>query len=452
MNNSDRTGIKKKMTTRQLIIVGAALAGIGIAAVFATGSINNPWAGPATAEATSQQATVGSTQTILPVNVQQVQFVESIQQFRDYTGTIRARRRSELAFEMPGKIGQVLVDEGDRVEAGAVIATMDTATLKAQQSAILAQLAQSESVMNELTAGPRAEKIAAAKANVVAAESEFENAELRLKRRQGLIDVKAIPIEEFQQAKSDVKTTRARLNSVREGLAELEAGTRKEKVSAQAATVRQLEASAKEMEVAIGKSTLLAPFAATVTRRFVDPGSIVQPSVAVVRLVEQDKLEAWIGLPFEVASQIKIGETYVVIVGKQSYSVVASAKIGELDTATRTQTVLFNLDATAADSVVSGQLCQIQISTEVDTSGVWIPNSALARGIRGLSGVLTLEPEEGREGLFRVRKRDIEVIKTDSNRVLAKGTIRDGDRIVVNGVHRITEGQLVSIAQEILRP
>jgi multidrug efflux pump subunit AcrA (membrane-fusion protein) len=435
-----------KISLRQIGIGMAVL--VAVAGVFAyqAGAIDT-WL-PSNPISPSENGPAQDRQAILPVNARPVHFVDSIEQTRSYTGTVRARRRSELAFEIAGKVTNVFVDEGDRVSKGQIVAELDTGTLKAQQAAILARLAQSRSVMNELNAGPRQQTIKAAEADVTAAKSEYENATVRLKRRKSLADANAIPIEEYDQAKFDVRTTRARLQSASQRLAELNAGTREERVSAQQASVRQLEASAQEMEVAINKSKLTAPYAATVTKRYVDPGSIVQPTLPVCKLVEQEKLEAWIGLPVDVCRKIEIGNEYLIVVGQESLTVKAAAKIGELDTATRTQTVLFEFKPDSSGAVVSGQLCQIQITTEVDSSGFWIPNSALAKGIRGLSSVMILERDKTSSDLHRVRKRDIEVIKTDASRVLARGTIADGDLIIANGLHRITDGQLVSLASQ----
>ena len=375
----------------------------------------------------------------LPVNLQELVWVDSIEQTRAYTGTIRAKRRSELAFELPGKVTQIFVDEGDQVTEGDILAQLDTETLKAQQAAVKAQLAQAQSVLDELTAGPRIEKINSAKADVKAAESELKNAQQRLERRSKLIRTRAIPEEEFAQSKYDLQSAQANYDAAAERLAELEAGTRQEKITAQAATVRQLEATADELEVALSKSILKAPFDATITRRYLDQGSIAQPSIPVVKLVEQDQLEAWIGLPVELATSIKDGESYPIRIGTQKVYAELGAKIRELDAATRTQTVLFRLDSN--DAVVPGQLCKIELTSEVPASGFWIPNDALAKGIRGLWTVMVVVEDEA--GDLRVQKRDIEIVKTDSRRVLAKGTIKAGDVIIANGVHRVTEGQRV---------
>lgn len=427
------------VTARQLgVIVLLLLAAVGAAAY------QNGWF---TGEADANESDNAATQTILPVNTLQIHFVDSIEQTRGYTGTVRARRRSELAFEMAGKINQVLVDDGEHVEAGQVIAQLDTSTLMAKQEAMRAQLAQSKFVMSELDAGPRQQQIAAATAETTAAKSEYDNAKIRSKRREALAKSKAIPVEEYDQSKLDVKMAKARWQSAFERLSELKAGTRKEQLSAQKANVTQLEASVKEMEVAISKSNLVAPYAGTITKRYLDPGSIAQPASPVFMLVEQSNLEAWVGLPVSVAAQTKIGQQYSVVVGEESFDVTASAKIKELDVGTRTQAVLFEFTPEAAETVVSGQLCRIQITTEVATSGFWIPNTALARGVRGLSSLMKLVPDDDRPELYRIRRCDIEVIKTDSNRVLAKGTISEGDLVVSDGLHRISNGQLVSLAE-----
>jgi multidrug efflux pump subunit AcrA (membrane-fusion protein) len=48
------------------------------------------------------------------------------------------------------------------------------------------------------------------------------------------------------------------------------------------------------------------------------------------------------------------------------------------------------------------------------------------------------------ESGHRVQKRDVEVINTENDRVLVRGTLNDGEQIVIDGLHRIAEGQLVS--------
>jgi len=393
---------------------------------------------------TSEQASVELKATALPVNVATVTYVDSILQSRTYTGAIRARHRSDLGFEIPGRITKVNVDEGVAVNKGDILAELDTETAIAQKGALLARLAQAKSRMEELDAGPRMETIRAARAEMDAAQSRYQNAVQNLNRRKKIRS--AISVEEYDQAVFAERSSKANLNAAREKLSELESGTRQEQLDAQTSALKQLEASINEVDVAISKAKLLAPFSGVVTRRYLDPGSIAAASVPVIKLVEQQHLEAWIGLPVSIVSDIDIDSKHEILVEGQPYSVTAKAKIRELDPATMTQTILFVLEPGASEKVVSGQLCEISLTSKVESSGFWIPTSALSKGVRGLWSVMVVGKDESGEGC-RIQRRGIDIIKTESARVLVKGTIVEGDQIVVDGTHRITDRQLVKPIQ-----
>ena len=69
------------------------------------------------------------------------------------------------------------------------------------------------------------------------------------------------------------------------------------------------------------------------------------------------------------------------------------------------------------------------------------------RGVRGLwscyvlgkSEIVANEPQTA----FRVERREIEVLQTESERVFVRGTLQNSDRVIVNGNHRLVTGQLV---------
>ena len=224
MNNASQNTKSTSRLVGLIVVLSVALVAV---VAYQTGWLV---VGPATDS--SSPVDPANIKTVLPVNAQRIRFVDSIKQTRSYTGIVRAKRSSELAFELVGKIKEVFVEEGQTVEAGDVIATTDIATLQAQQAATLAQLAQSKFLMNELETGPRKEQIAAASAEAAAARSEYINAKLRATRRHELLKKNAISVEEYDQAKLDVRTARARWQITTERLAELNAGTRQERLSA----------------------------------------------------------------------------------------------------------------------------------------------------------------------------------------------------------------------------
>ena len=382
----------------------------------------------------------------LPVNVLSLQRVDSVQQRRSFTGTVRSLHQTEVGFELAGKLVSVAVSAGARVSQNQPLAQLDTQTLSAQRNAMLAAIEQANQVLNELKTGARTETLNAARANRDALKSQLELAETFFQRRQQLHRQKAISKDEFDQAEQRLKTAKANWQAAQERVTELETGTRTEKIAAQSAQIKQLQARLEELDVAIAKSTLTAPFAGTVTRKYLDPGSVVEPGKPVLRLVDQQHLEAWIGLPVSLASELGLSSEHQLSIGNRAYPAILSACIQELDAATRTQSVVFRLQNPDGDPIVPGQLCTLQLEQDVEVSGFWVPTSALSKGIRGLWSVLLVQQNQG-DQQWRTEKRDVEVIYTQTDRVLVKGALQSGDLIVADGLHRITNGQQVELNQ-----
>ncbi len=444
---ADPTSVVSRLSSHQRVLVGIILFGcFVIGAWFAGRSL-------LTTNSLVPPKTIDVEVRPLSVNVMTVSYVDSITQSRTYTGTVRAKKRSELGFEMTGKLGQVFVEVGDTVAEGTPLAKLDVETLSAQRNAMLASLAQAESLLNELEAGPRQETIEVARAAQVAARSQLEMAQANHDRRKSLFEQGAISREEFDAARFGRQTAAANLQSATQQLAELESGTRQEQVDAQSSRRKQLQASLAEIDVAISKSTLLAPFPGTITERYLDPGSVASALTPVVRLVADRDLECWIGLPVSVVAELSMGDQREITVDGKPYAATVEAKIKELDSQTRTQTVVLNFKALASQAIVSGQLCELKVDSRTETAGFWVPNSALTKGVRGLWSVMALVPDSLESvnseisaeaaATYRIEKRDIEVLHTESNRVLVRGTLESGNQIAVDGVHRVANGQSV---------
>jgi RND family efflux transporter MFP subunit len=218
-------------------------------------------------------------------------------------------------------------------------------------------------------------------------------------------------------------------------------------VAAQKSVVKSLQAALAEIDVNLDKAQLTAPFDGSITKRYMDPGGIANASVPVIRLVEQSRLEAWIGLPISVASHIEDSSDYQIKIAGKYYGGTVKAKLDEVDVQTRTRTVVFSLDQSASIHAITGELCEIEVAETVDTSGIWVPTSSLVKGFRGLWLVYAIEENES--GQLISQKRDVEVVKTRSDRVLVRGTLNDGEQIVRDGVHRIANHQAVTIVDSI---
>jgi multidrug efflux pump subunit AcrA (membrane-fusion protein) len=375
----------------------------------------------------------------LPVKTTQIQLVQNYQTAQSYTGEVVAKRTSEVGFERSGKLIEVLVDEGDRVSKGAVLAKLDTANLQAQRRSLVAQKAQAEARLVELKNGARSEQITAARARVRDIEKQLKLERLKSDRRKYLYEQGAISREQFDEVAFNSQALSERLNNARSGLEELLNGTRYEQKAAQKAAVDQLSAEITNLDITIAKSTLKSPFSGTIGLRTADEGTVVEAGKSVVRLVEDSQPEVKIGVPINVARELIPGSQKELEIGGKNYSARVKSILPEVDTATRTRTVILQLESTA--KVSPREIARFKVIQNVATEGYWLPITALVKGDRGLWACYAVIDENGNS---KVERRLIEVLETNGKKVLVRGTIQAGDTIVIDGTQRLVPGQLVS--------
>ncbi|NER79410.1 MAG: efflux RND transporter periplasmic adaptor subunit [Leptolyngbya sp. SIO1D8] len=379
---------------------------------------------------------------VLPVETLAIQPVAGYEVARAYTGEIAAQRSSDLGFERSGQLAEVLVEEGDLVTAGEPLARLDIRNLQTQRRQLEAEKARASAQLAELQAGPRVEVIAAAEAAVRDLEQQLLLQEAQYTRRESLYIQGAISAEELDQFNYDRNALQARLDQSRSNLAELQNGTRQEQIVAQVALVQQLDASLADLDVTIGKSTLLAPFDGIIATQSVDEGTVVGAGQLVIELVESVAPEARIGIPTATVSQLQVGTRKQVNLGEQTYPATVASVLPEVDVNTRTQTVIFQLESVSVASATPGQTARIELVERVPTDGFWLPTEALTQGIRGLWNCYVVTQAEGGD-TYTVQQKAVEILHQTGDLVLVRGTLQPGDRIVANGTHRLVPGQQV---------
>lgn len=305
---------------------------------------------------------------------------------RRFTGQIEAAARTDLGFELSGRITQVLVEEGDVVGAGAELARLDTSALIPERAALEAELA------------------------ALAADAEL--ARLTLARNDALTERGFRSVA----AQDDARLT----------LARAEAGM---------AAVRARIAG---VDVRLEKSVLTAPYAARIGARIADPGQTAAAGQPVLVLFDAQPARARVGLPPELASGLAVGETVTVELGGVELEATLRQIRPDLDPNTRSRSVIVTLPEGAAP--VLGDTVALILTQTVDDPGFWAPLSALREGVRGSWSVMALEATSMGD---RTLPAAVEVIHSDGASVFLRGALPPGARIVAEAPDRVAPGQLV---------
>ena len=197
-------------------------------------------------------------------------------------------RQVQLAFRVNGKVQEVLLDEGDIVTPGMIVARLDK---KPYQDSLMLALALRDvtaAALDKAVNGPRQGEIEEARASVAELAANLDMAELTFERYGTLASTNAIAKETYDQAVATRDAARGRLKAGTEALNLLLEGTRAEDLDAARAEVRAAEASVAAARTSLADTDLVAPSAGVIVSRVREPGAIVGTgeTVAVVSLAE----------------------------------------------------------------------------------------------------------------------------------------------------------------------
>jgi HlyD family secretion protein len=190
-------------------------------------------------------------------------------------------RQVNLGFKVPGRIETLNVDEGDRVRAGQVLASLEKIYFEDTLAQMRAQLGQSEANYEKMKAGNRPEEIAQARALVAEREATLTNAKITRNRAEALLKSPAGSQKTFDDASAAERQAQASLNSAREALRLQEIGFRTEDIALAKAQLDERKANLQTAERQLADSDLIAPSDSTVLSRVREVGAIVQAGETV---------------------------------------------------------------------------------------------------------------------------------------------------------------------------
>ena len=227
-----------------------------------------------------------------------------------------------VAPEVSGRVLTVAVEEGDRIAAGSVIATLDTSDSEIALRRVEAERSQAAAQLRLLQAGARAEEIRqagaqaeSARADIAAAESELRAASEDVARFEALLASNAgsrkqrdDAVTRREVAASRVQAAKERSRAASEGVARLRAGARREELAVAQARIDVVEAQLAALHKAIADARLAAPVGGIVTSRLADPGELVAARTPVVVITDLDRAWANVYVDEPIVPRLTLGQ------------------------------------------------------------------------------------------------------------------------------------------------
>ena len=314
-----------------------------------------------------------------------------------FPGEVRARQESELAFRVGGHIVKRLVDAGERVHRGQVLAELDPADFALQARSAQAQYAS-------------------AQADLARARDDYQ-------RYAKLVDQQLVSRSTYDAQNAAYK-----------------------------AAQNQAEAARASLDVARNQAAytqLSAPADGVIASRQAEAGQVVAAGETVFTLAADGAREVAINLPESGATHFKVGQPAEIELWNHAGERLPGT-IREIapaaDSQTRTFATRVALAPEASSAVELGQSARVYLAA-ADQGGLTLPLSAIQRGAQDAASIWVVDPADG-----KVHARPVRIGGYASDQVPVLSGVAAGDWVVAAGGHLLREGEQVTPVDRSNRP
>jgi membrane fusion protein (multidrug efflux system) len=345
------------------------------------------------------------------------------------SGTVEGTETVELAFQVAGRAARVLVEEGQRVRRGELLAELDSADYRFGLEAAQAQAAAARANLDKARAGVRAEELEQARAAYARAEDEYQ-------RYRQLHERRSMAPADFAKVEAAWRAARAQLEMA-------ERGAREEDRRAADAAAGQAQAQVEASQKRVADTRLLSPIDGVVARRGIDPGETAAAGIPVFSIVALDPARVRVGIPEADVGEVRRGQHAVVVIpslGNREFSGTVDVVGVAADPSSRT----FSAKITVPNPrllLKAGMIAEARVVVDRIREALVIPGEAIVRDPQGGTLVYVYYPDKR-----RVHGRRVEAGAVSGRSVEITAGLTAEDLVVVAGQHRVREGSAVEVA------
>ncbi len=303
------------------------------------------------------------------------------------SGELRPASEASINARVNGYVRKWLVDLGAKVEAGQLLAELDTPDTDRELSQAKAQLVQAEA----------ARDLAAATA----------------KRWKEMLGAKTVSAQEADEKTSDLELKKAAVEAAR--------------------------ANVQRIEQVAGFGRITAPFAGTITRRGVDVGELINAGTGqeLFHLAHTDHLRVFVRVPQNYARSVEVGQIGELTIPEmpgRKFDAKVVRTAGALDPATRTLLTEMEVDNSKGE-ILTGSYAQVRLPEAKMQPQLTLPANTLMFRNEG--------PQVAVVANDRVTFKTVSLGRDYGSSVEVKSGVEAGDQVVVNPNDALSEGAMV---------
>ena len=214
----------------------------------------------------------------------------------------------ELSFKVGGRLSRRLVDEGQLVKAGQVVARLEDDELREEVQARTAEGRAAKAMLDDAEAGNRREEIGQGEAALARMRADAERLSRDAARMEKLYQREVIPLKELEAARAGRDASAAAVREAEQRLRLLRIGARPDTIRGLRAKADAADAGRSMAETRLSQSVLAAPAGGLILAKHAEPGEMLAPGSPVLTLgiMEDAWLRAYI--PENELGRVRVGQ------------------------------------------------------------------------------------------------------------------------------------------------
>jgi len=345
------------------------------------------------------------------------------------SGTVEANVTAQGAFQIAGRVARVLVDEGQPVVKGQVLAELDASDYRNAYDAASGQADAARAVELKAQEGLRSQEMEQARI-------DYEQWLDQYTRMKFLYDHKSLPANDFVKIEAGYHAAQQRYEMAKQG-------TRVEDKKAASGQYHAAAAQAQEAEKRLGDTRLRAPITGFVGMRRIDVGDTVGAGIPVISVLDLNPVKVRVAIPEAEIGKVREGARATVTIpsldGQQFEGKVETVGMAA-DPASRTYAVKITV-LNPAHLLRAGMVAEARIFSAAMVNALTVPGDAIVHDPQGAAQVYVYSPERQ-----RVYAKRVNVGGLVGDEVEIKSGLTGDEQVVVAGQQNVREGSPVKIA------
>ena len=187
-------------------------------------------------------------------------------------------------------------------------------------------------------------------------------------------------------------------------------------------------------KVKLEQTNLISPFKGVIQDRFIDTGTVINQGVHVLEIIDSNNVEAHISLPVSYLNDMKVGKKYKFKIDGDTKEALFYRLAPMYPGGSDSRLAIFKFD----EFIKPGSIANLNLQINKSSRGTWVPLKSLSQSDQGLWALYTINEQN-------IVVRDlVQIIYFEDEYAFVRGTIKDGDLIVLGGAAKIIPGKIIN--------